>query len=344
MKNKLSEGKTGIVIDFDHAYILNIPKPFKIITTKLKEINVDAIDRMEIVTTESALVMKKYKSNLTWTGKLDPYSEMMNDIKPRLIFNDKKCTSFGSLIIKINNKKHNIVAIYNESESVYLSFSAKCVKTLKQLVQEGSTFLQKQFPILLLQILKCVSLLQKKNLAHGDIKPANIMFCGDSWKLIDWNMERKLDFDTIIETKRLYYMIKIPVHRGTSPLYYFLHNLPYNSLMVKNYIDDFMMYDVINDNYDDFLKFYNDSLSSYSSFFEKQKKLGQSNKQIFDVLKKSADLHSIGLWTYAIALTRIDNKKDKAFYIKFAKRLSFLTPNGTIHSAKDAYNILNMKK
>ena len=43
-------------------------------------------------------------------------------------------------------------------------------------------------------ILKIIAILQTKNIAHGDIKPANIMLCGTRW-----NMWRNLNFNNLMK-------------------------------------------------------------------------------------------------------------------------------------------------
>jgi serine/threonine protein kinase len=197
-----------------------------------------------------------------------------------------------------NYKEMNVVGLQITTTGrlftnhIYVSFSEKCTSTLEDMCKtKVSLHFQNDadFYTMILSVLNTLVELQKHNIGHGDLKPGNIMICQNSWKLIDWNMYRKLELSILMEKDGI-----LPKHRGSSPFYYMLHDFTYRDIMIKNYVNDFMMAQFHPDMYEEFFSYMKKSVTSFANESSSDK------ETLFHKFKNHGDLHSLGLVIYAI--------------------------------------------
>ena len=204
-------------------------------------------------------------------------------------------------------KNKNVIGLQITTRSIfqktiYVSFSEKCTNTLEDMCKNIESKLDiKLFNDMISSVLKTLVVLQQRDIGHGDLKPGNIMFCQNVWKLIDWNMYRELKFSTLNEKDGM-----LPKHRGSSPFYYMLHNFTYRDIMIQNYVNDFMMAQFHKDMYDDFFSFLKKSVESF-------KHITLPKADLFNMFKYHGDLHSIGLIIYALNKLYLNNDKIEGF-------------------------------
>ena len=96
------------------------------------------------------------------------------------------------------------VEIVTSTETIYFVINRKCKETIADISMSFPEW--KRFVI---DILSQLVQLQKRNIAHGDIKLDNIMKC-KKYQLIDWENSRELDYDGL-KQKRFF---------GLSPMYF----------------------------------------------------------------------------------------------------------------------------
>jgi len=80
--------------------------------------------------------------------------------------------------------KYKDIDIYGISyENKYYIFQEKCYKTLDKI-----NFTQDEFNKFIAEIYESLLILQKNTFIHNDIKPENIIYCNNRYKLIDWDL------------------------------------------------------------------------------------------------------------------------------------------------------------
>lgn len=279
-----------------------------------------------------SIIAKNYKSYWSLTGKV----EAKNSYEEELTGVGSLSTSLGEDVYKcspmvfLNFTGHKVVGAkvsYKDTIGYsykYTTFFQRCEKSLEDMCKTiEAPFEISEFKNIILTILGHLKVIQARNIAHGDLKPANIMKCNGEWKLIDWNMWRELTYDNMLQKDGIK-----PKHRGSSPIYYLIHNFPYMDVMIKNYVDDFMLAQFHTHYFQNFKEFMKESIGSYS-------KQSISAHDQFELLKYNADLHSLGLQVYAI--NALYFKDD--WLTQFARSLSIYNQN-TFLNAESAYNAL----
>jgi len=311
-----SPGKTGMVYDtcnkelYDNDTFCYTVKNMDIskiclIDYKNHKYTLDKKDKI----TNFINKIKDYNSLVTKTYYS---SDALNDFNDEIdsIIRIYKCygdninlyTSLGHMPI-INNQKIIGVIIYNNDDKNkinYYTFQSKCNQRFREIFTDNKTFTRQDMKIFLDNILKSVSILQKNNISHCDIKFDNIMTnChdGNKFKLIDWNMSKELskkNFDKFSLLK--------PYLRGSSPVYYSPYKLFSWTFYINNYTRDCMLDNLYkNDKIVEkctsyarmcYSHFYNDIIPQY-----------KTNLDLFKDLKFTTDLWSLGLMTYFIAVS-----------------------------------------
>ena len=160
----------------------------------------------------------------------------------------------------------------------------KCQKTMNtKSVKQFSVDTFKKFVI---QILEMIIKLNKINVAHGDIKLDNIMLCSGSYKLIDWEQSRKLDYNSI----------KLNLAMGSCPVYYIIKFGGTWEYIHTAAIPFIIKYTGCNDRDSKISsKYIFDGIEYYKSIFE-----NQDQYYAFEKVKHSMDLYSFGLILYGI--------------------------------------------
>ena len=223
---KLGEGKSGTVYDLCDLkhYVSNKETFCKIIEKKSDKIveielygaanNITITDMNEItefldvLSKQQEMVAKIFKTESTFTGIMQAKNSFNSEIEgiatliealglqnvikytPVQYIKYKEDTIFG-LCVTTKQLLKNV--------KEYVIFYEKCTITLEDLCKDNFNYLHIQD--MTKTVLKILQMLQSKNIAHGDIKPANIMLCGNKWKLIDWNMWRNLSLNNLMKTE-----------------------------------------------------------------------------------------------------------------------------------------------
>lgn len=155
----------------------------------------------------------------------------------------------------------------------------KCEETI-----ESKTFSLKEFKQLVKNILHELSQIQRFNLAHADIKLDNIMKCGNTYELIDWEHSRSLNYkDT-------------PNYLGNSisPMYFKLKYgmawRPAFEIALLKYYQDTGGYD-----YNYFSSRYaKELIDHYNILFD------EPDEVVFEKVKYELDLTAFGMVLYGI--------------------------------------------
>lgn len=360
----LGEGKSGKVFDMCKTSDLNdkdtfctyvgsvlnkiksvVLYTFDISTNSLKEVLLQGQD--EILNfydylqkdENEALISKQYKLAASFTGVMTPKSSFDEEVNGVVSLIQQlgldaveKCTPVRFL--QYENFKVIGVKLCKKLTLTcdFIMFYNKCEVSLEDVLRNPNNVSQMDkntFINIVKSVLIILKDLQSQNeaIAHGDLKPANIMKCNDEWKLIDWNMSRKLTLDTLKEKDGIK-----PKHRGSSPFYYKLHNFPYVNAMIKNYVNDFMMAQFHPSKFDEFKTFLENSVQSFESVSIKQ----MDQDMLFQEFKLTGDLHSLGLIIYAV--NSICNFQDVSL-TNFAERLCMYNDN-MVKDAQEAYTLL----
>ena len=225
----LGEGQAGIVkeikykkgdkntlfFDLDNS----IRNRIKLYGIKKKE-HINIINKKDFIKIinkiNKNIVVKKFKNYLWFISNLgrNNFKNELNGYKQLLkIFGENniiKHTSVKPLFSYNNNKIYGI-----SFGNSYYTFSEYCYKSLDKL-----KLTQELYDQLIKNILNMLNILQKNNYIHNDIKPDNIMYCNNEFKLIDWEMSQ------ILNNKEISFK-----HCGNTvfnhPIKYYLAGLPY---------------------------------------------------------------------------------------------------------------------
>jgi serine/threonine protein kinase len=172
--------------------------------------------------------------------------------------------------IGIPYRTTDIVGIIAEGN--YYTVMRKCKETLTENVMSVP-----EFHSLVLSILTELVKIQKRNLAHGDIKLDNIMKC-KKYQLIDWENSRTLDYDAIWHHRYL----------GLSPMYFqMLYGpawYPAFSVALLKYHHETGVHD-----YD----YANAMIAHFTSLFQKK-----TPKEVFEKTKYTLDVGAFGFILY----------------------------------------------
>jgi serine/threonine protein kinase len=334
---KLGEGKTGHVYDLCDLkhYISNKETFCKIIekkSDKIAEVILYSIDTNGVINTETIidqneilefldvlskqqeLVAKIFKNASTLTGIIHAKNTFTSEIEGIAtlinVLGMQNVFKFTPLQY-IKYKDYSVFGVcittkqLLKKEKEYVLFSEKCSITLEDLCRQSEYLDITIIEEMTRTIFKILKILQTKNIAHGDIKPANIMLCGKEWKLIDWNMWRDLNYNNLMKKDGI-----IPKHRGSSPFYYMLHNFTYLDAMKKNYANDMMMGQFYSKIRSPGMKLLTKSVDSFQNY------KSYSKTQLFDTFKFHGDLHSFGIMLYAINYIFIKNMDLKLFCLR----------------------------
>jgi len=142
---------------------------------------------INLIKNRNDLIVKKFKSYLwflnddihNFKNELTGFYELINNFG---INNIKKYTTIKPLTI-INN--HEIYGI--KIDNSYYTFAEKCNNTLDNIKLN-----QKLFNQFIKDIMKILIILKKNHYYHNDLKPDNIIYCDNTFKLIDWELSRKI--------------------------------------------------------------------------------------------------------------------------------------------------------
>ena len=299
---KLGQGKSGVVYELcDMKDFMGNKETFcKMIEKKIEAIKhlilysdsnttLKLSDKQEIIeflteltlAKNEKLVVKIFKNSPSFTGLIQASKSFQSELSGVL------ACKVASGFVNYRATKIYGFSIAFKLTNEYILFYEKCNTTLEQLCVDdkiNALLFYKIVQDLLIVLVK----LQAKNIAHGDVKPANIMFCNNNWTLIDWNMWRKLTLENLSQKNGI-----IPKHRGTSPFLYKLHDFTYLDAIRNNYVNDMMMGQHFPKIRKQGMLFLNMSIKSFAV----------NSKELldkFEQLKYSCDLHSLGLVIFAV--------------------------------------------
>jgi len=309
-----SPGKTGAAYDIcsknisDHetlCYTINNMSISKIYffdylnnKTLLKHVN-DIQKFKNIIENSQNLIAKTYYSS---NNENDFYDEIKSIAVVYKCYNNdiNTYTTLGHFP-KYNNTSIIGAIIYenNNSSPYYYTFQSKCNQRFREIFTKNKIFTSNDMNVFIENIIQSIIILQKNDIAHGDIKFDNIMTeCneGKAYKLIDWNMAKELS----LKNFKKFSFIK-PYLRGSSPVYYSQYELINWRFYIDNYIRDCMLEnfyhtDIIADKCKTYARlcyshFYNDIIPSY-----------KNTTSLFKDLRFTTDLWSIGLMIYFISI------------------------------------------
>ena len=234
--------------------------------------------------------------------------------------------------------------IVNQRGSVTLEDAAKAM-----------TITEKQLEQLTVDVLESLELLQRKHIAHGDIKPDNVMYFEDGmttsegasgrWKLIDWEYSRSLDYAKLAKSS----IISGDRKLGSHPMYYDIissvnaRKLNASLRVVgqsfsESYVNQLML--PVGNESSHFLTLFRASWDQYAS---KKVQKGVGADFVFNYYKNTTDLHSLGLVLYAIVHRMRRTKLSRTVWKSFCKRMFEFTDNMLLDArqALDAFRGLS---
>lgn len=204
---------------------------------------------------------------------LDPPFPMKMQGYTKKTYMDRELEGYKKIQFKgvgIPYRTTSIIGIIAEGN--YFTVMRKCKETLTEKVMTVP-----EFHSLVLSILTELVKIQKRNLAHGDIKLDNIMKC-KQYQLIDWENSRTLDYDVIRQHRYL----------GSSPMYFqILYGpawYPAFSVALLKYHDETGV--------DDY-EYGNAMIAYFTSLFQKK-----SPKEVFEKTKYTLDVGTFGFILY----------------------------------------------
>jgi serine/threonine protein kinase len=134
-------------------------------------------------------IVKKFKrGNILLGNARHNFKNEFKSIKKLSMIYKKKFSYYTSLtpiftyhFNDITNKKMDIYGI--SYGYYYYIFQEKCHKTI-----DNIDFTQEEFNKFINDIYESLLILQQNNFLHNDIKPDNIIYCNNKYKLIDWDL------------------------------------------------------------------------------------------------------------------------------------------------------------
>lgn len=204
---------------------------------------------------------------------LDPPFPMKMQGYTKKTYMDRELEGYKKIQFKgigIPYRTTSIVGIIAEGN--YFTVMRKCKETLTENVMTVP-----EFHSLVLSILTELVKIQKRNLAHGDIKLDNIMKC-KHYQLIDWENSRTLDYDVIRQHRYL----------GLSPMYFqMLYGpawYPAFSVALLKYHHETGVHDY---------EYANAMIAHFTYLFQKK-----SPKEVFEKTKYTLDVGTFGFILY----------------------------------------------
>jgi hypothetical protein len=240
---EISEGYKGRTYDLynpnDHIDFYTMfkdAKPERIalygLNKKIRTVN-EYDNILKNLENKNNFIVKQFKRGniIVGNAKYNFRNEFKSINKLSFIYKNK--LSYYTTLKPIFN--YNDIDIYAISYGYYyFIFQEKCHKTI-----DNIDFTQKEFNKLIDDIYESLLILQKNNFLHNDIKPDNIIYCNNHYKLIDWDLAfiKYTPFKSFIKGSGGNFMFNHPIkfyNLGLSLFIFkfffiFFKNLNYNS-------------------------------------------------------------------------------------------------------------------
>jgi len=204
---------------------------------------------------------------------LDPLLPMRIQGYTKKTYMDRELEGYKKIQFKgIGIPYHNTWIVGFVAEGNYFTVMRKCKETLTENVMSVT-----EFHSLVVSILTELVKIQKKNIAHGDIKLDNIMKCRH-YQLIDWENSRTLDYDVIHKHRYL----------GLSPMYF---QMLYGPAWYPAFSVALLKYHMETGVHD--YEYANAMIAYFASLFQKY-----SQKDVFEKTKYTLDVGTFGFILY----------------------------------------------
>lgn len=267
-------GMKGKVMDYQDIHVKGIKKAFIYILDKTiveKEISIDEIDELLALDKKKEYVVKEFLEP-PFPMKLQGYTKKTYLLRELKGF--EKILSVMDFGIPYKNTTLFGFEFIND-ESHCFTITRKCKETLKE--STLATMTHPEFKRFVIDILTDLVKIQKKKIAHGDIKLDNIMKC-KKYQLIDWENSRPLDYDVLLKQRYL----------GLSPMYF---QLLYGAAWYPTFSVALLKYYRETGRYDS--KYATQLISHFSSLFQKY-----TPKTVFEKTKYTLDVGAFGFILY----------------------------------------------
>jgi serine/threonine protein kinase len=187
----------------------------------------------------------------------------------------------------------DIGVLYDGVKTRCFAINKKCNETLTNVNVTEVAFIS-----LVKDILTELVELKKMNIAHGDIKLDNIMKCGKSYELIDWENSRKLDYEFLKGRRFL----------GLSPMYF---KILYGNAWYPSFSVALLKYYQELGGYSE----YGYQMIVYFSDLFKE----NSTEETFEKVKYQLDVATFGMLLHGIIMRNPNLEKYKDRVMKFYK-------------------------
>ena len=306
------EGYKGLVEDVrcikgDINTLCNDIKKYKIIEIYSinKSFKINTSEILDLIKDNTSIIVKKFKyiyiNKNFFNNELEGFKQLIK------IYGEKNINKYTAIKPLFNYKGYNIYGL--SSGYNYYTFNELCNKTIDKIKMD-----QNLFNKFIKDILKSIKILKKNKYIHYDIKPDNIMYCNNRFKLIDWELSKKNKYNNIS-----LFNSGTPIFNH--PILFYICGLPY--FLCMKYIN--LRKKLSNDkslNWINRLKNYKKYNKQTNENFKKIINLNLSRKQLFKKYSKYFDSYAIALTIIYIAeknnLTfpkKIINNLMKKFYI-----------------------------
>lgn len=191
---KLGEGFHGIGYTIENFYKLIKPldiKQVNLFTVSEDDLVLsdsdDIVEFVKFISKLKHVIAKVFKSQFLLT-----FSAINADIKDEIEINrrivelyKKEAEKYLTIAPIHGFRKHAILGCVISTKSgtrLHVTFGHMCNNAFKV-----------RSPAFMKDLFKSIIILQKNNTQHNDIKPDNIVLCGDMYKLIDWGQAGPID-------------------------------------------------------------------------------------------------------------------------------------------------------
>lgn len=185
----INNGYIGLTIDaynpddnIDFYNIIKNDNPKKITLYGMKtKIKLDDVSILEYIENKSNFIVKQFRRGNIFIGS--SYINFKNELN-----SIKKLYKFLKDKIETNTTikplfKYNNIDIYALSYNYnFFIFQEKCYNTI-----DNIKFTQKEFNKMIDDIYETIEILQNNKFLHNDLKPDNIIYCNNKYKIIDWD-------------------------------------------------------------------------------------------------------------------------------------------------------------